>query len=176
MQRERAAFLSEKNAREEGRLRERVATTEAQLQERAKSETILRAELQTSWNQMQQRETQDQRRASVTAQTRRTLELQERKLDDQHTMIQSQTEQISYLKDMMTDFTADVKATFAEIAHAQKGHELGFNMVRAELRDLKGGMSQVVTTTQELESAMDDWAEQEGLETWDEEQDGLKHG
>jgi hypothetical protein len=157
MQREQAAFLSEKNEREEGRLRRIIATTEAQLQERAKSETVLRAELQTSWNQMQQRESQDQRRASVTAQTRRTLELQERKIDD--------------LKDMMSNFTADVKATFAEIAHAQKGHELGFNVVRAELRDLKGGMSQVVTKTQELESAMDDWAEQEGLETWDEEQD-----
>ncbi len=32
-------------------------------------------------------------------------------------------------------------------------------------------MSQVVTKTQELESAMEDWTEQEGLETWDEEQD-----
>ncbi len=72
----------------------------------------------------------------------------------------------------MSDFTTDIKATFAEIAHTQKGHELGFNMVRAEFRDLKGGMSQVVTKTQELESAMGDWAEQEGLETWDEEQDG----
>ncbi len=72
---------------------------------------------------------------------------------------------------MMPTFTADVKATFAEIAHAQKGHELGFNVVRAELRDLKGGMSQVVTKTQELESAMEEWTEQEGLETWDEEQE-----
>ncbi len=100
------------------------------------SETALRAELQTSWNQMQQRDSQDQRRASVTAQTRRTLELLERKIDD--------------LKDMMSNFTADVKATFVEIAHAQKGHELGFNVVRAELGDLKGGMSQVVTKTQDL--------------------------
>ena len=74
---------------------------------------------------------------------------------------------------MMSTFSADVKATFAEIAHAQKGHELGFNMVRAELRDLAGGMTQVVTKTQELESAMEDWTEQEGLETWDEEQEDL---
>ncbi len=76
----------------------------------------------------------------------------------------------------MTDFTADVRATFAEIAHAQKGHELGFNVVRAELRDLKGGMSQVVTKTQELESAMEAWGEEEeeGFETWDEEQDDAK--
>ncbi len=44
-------------------------------------------------------------------------------------------------------------------------------MVRAELRDLKGGMTQVVTKTQELESAMEEWTEQEGLETWDEEQE-----
>ena len=113
MEKERAAFLSERKLREEGRgLREKVAATEAQLQERTKSETILRAELQTSWDQMQQREAQDQRRASVTAQTRRTLELQERKLDDQHMLIQSQTEQISHLESMMTSFTADVKATF----------------------------------------------------------------
>ena len=44
-------------------------------------------------------------------------------------------------------------------------------MVRAEIRDLAGGMTQVVTKTQELESAMEDWTEQEGLETWDEEQE-----
>ena len=82
---------------------------------------------------MQQRDQSDPRRASVTAQTRRTFELQERKIDE--------------LKDMMSTFSADVKATFAEIAHAQKGHELGFNMVRAELRDLAGGMTQVVTNS-----------------------------
>jgi len=110
MQRERAAFLSEKNEREEGRLRRIIATTEAQLQERAKSETVLRAELQTSWNQMQQRDSQDQRRASVTAQTRRTMELQERKIDD--------------LKDMMSIFTVDVKATFAEIVTPRKDTNL----------------------------------------------------
>ena len=62
MEKERAAFLTERKLREEGRgLREKVAATEAQLQERAKSEAILRAELQTSWDQMQQREAQDQR-------------------------------------------------------------------------------------------------------------------
>ncbi len=77
MERKRTAFQNEKQLRDEGRgMRERIAATEAQLQERAKSETILRAELQTSWNQMQQRETQDQRRASVTAQNRRTIENQ----------------------------------------------------------------------------------------------------
>ena len=110
-----------------------------------------------SCDQMQQQNQGETRRASVTAQTRRTIELQERRIDE--------------LKDMMSTFSADVKATFAEIAHAQKGHELGFNMVRAELRDLAGGVSQVVTKTQELESAMEDWTEQEGLETCDEEQE-----
>ena len=104
---------------------------------------------------MQQQEQGGAKRDSVTAQTRRTFQLQERKIDE--------------LKELMSTVSADVKATFAEIAHAQKGHELGFNMVRAELRDLAGGMNQVVTKTQELESAMEDWTEQEGLETWDEE-------
>ena len=83
---------------------------------------------------MQQQEQGGAKRDSVTAQTRRTFQLQERKNDE--------------LKELMSTFSADVKATFAEIAHAQKGHELGFNMVRAELRELSGGMNQVVTKTQ----------------------------
>ncbi len=128
-------FRRKKNERGEGRLRLKAAADE-QLRQHAVSETALRAELQTSWNQMQQLYPNDQRKASVTAQARRTMELQERKIDE--------------LKDMMSIFTADVKATFAEIAHAQKGHELGFNVVRAELRDLKGGMTRVVTKTQNL--------------------------
>ena len=154
MQREREVFHREKIEREEGRKQLKAATDE-QLRQRAASESALRQELQTSWNQMQQRDQNDSRRASVTAQTRRTFELQERKNDE--------------LKDMMSTFSVAVKATFAEIAHAQKGHELGFNMVRAELRDLAGGMSQVVTKTQELESAMEEWTEQEGLETCNEQ-------
>ena len=157
MEKERAAFNGERKFREEGRgMRERLAATEAELKERAKSETILRAELQTSWNQMQQRDTQDQRTASVTAQTRRNLELQERKLDDQSTLIQNQTDQITYLRSMMSEFTADVKATFADIAQAQQSHAQHFDAVRAELMDLKGDMSQVVAKTQELEDAMGD--------------------
>ena len=60
--------------------------------------------------------------------------------------------------------TVDVKSTFAEIAHAQRGNEIGFNQFRAELRDLAGGMTQVATRTQELESAMEDWTEPDGLE------------
>ncbi len=124
-------------------------------QENNESEAILRQELQASWNHMQQHEQGGANIYSATAQTRRTFQLQERNIDE--------------LKELMSTFSADVKATFAEIAHAQKGHELGFNMVRAELWDLAGGMNQVVTKTQELESAMEDWTEQEGLETWDEE-------
>ena len=79
MQRERAVLHREKSEREEGRLRLKAAADE-QLRQRAVSESALRAELQTSRNQMQQREPNDPRRASVTAQTRRTMELQERKL------------------------------------------------------------------------------------------------
>ncbi len=165
MERERAAFRNEKQLREEGKgMRERIAATEAQLQERAKSETVLRAELQTSWNQMQQREVQDQRRASVTAQNRQTMETQERKIDGQSALIQDQTEQISHLRSIMTDFTADVKATFAEIAQSQQSHAQHFNVVSAELRDLKGNISQVVDKTRQLEDAMDNWGTEDEYE------------
>ena len=59
MQREREVFHREKNERE----------------------ATLRQELQMSWDQMQQQNQGETRRASVTAQTRRTIELQERKID-----------------------------------------------------------------------------------------------
>ncbi len=125
--------------------------------EKEEREAAQRQELQASWTQLQQ-EQGDTRRASVPAQTRRTIELQDRKIDD--------------LKNVITAFAVDVRNTFAEITHAQRGHELGFNQFRAELRDLAGGMSQVMTKTRELESAMEDWTEQEGLETWTEEEQG----
>ncbi len=77
IQREREVFHREKIEREEGRKQLKVATDE-QLRQRAASESALRQELQTSRNQMQQRDQNDSRRASVTAQTRRTFELQEK--------------------------------------------------------------------------------------------------
>ncbi len=37
-------------------------------------------------------------------------------------------------------------------------------MVRTELRNLKGNMSQIMMKARELEGAMEEWTEQEGLE------------
>ena len=85
-------------------------------------------------------------------------------------LIQNQTDQISHLKSTIAHFTADVRATFADIAQSQQSHAQSFNVVRAELMDLKGNMSQVVTKTKELEDAMDDWGYEEEEEEEEEEE------
>ena len=78
--------------------------------------------LQMSRDRIRQQVERDETEESqATAQTRRTIEYQKRKIDE--------------LKDAMLTPSADVKATFAEIANNQKEHEQDFNMVRAELRE-----------------------------------------
>ncbi len=132
---------------------------EALHREREQRDAAQRQELQAArdvWNQSQQPQPGDAKRTLAPAQTRYMTELQDRKIDE--------------LREMMSAFTIEVKGTFAEIAHAQKGNEIGFNQFRAELKDLTGGMIQVVTKTQELESAVEEWTEPDGLEAWTEEE------
>ncbi len=86
-------------------------------------------------------------------------------------MIEHQDRKIDELKNIISAFTVNVKSSVEELAHAQRGNELGFTQFRAELRELAGGMTQVVTKTQELESAMEEWTEPDGLEAWTEEND-----
>ena len=109
-----------------------------------------------SSDQIRQQEEQDEAEdGPTTDQTHRTIEYQKKKIDE--------------LKDMMLTLSTDVKATFAEIARNQKEHEQDFKTVRAELKELKGGMSRIKTNARQIEGAMEEWTEREGLETGEHE-------
>ncbi len=86
-------------------------------------------------------------------------------------MIEHQDRIIDELKSIMTAFTIDVKSSVESLSHAQRGNEIGITQFRAELRKLEGGITQVVTKSQELESAIEGWTDPDGLGTWSEEED-----
>ncbi|MDP7559203.1 MAG: hypothetical protein QF745_01510, partial [Planctomycetota bacterium] len=79
-------------------------------------------------------------------------------------LVESQDKKIEELKDMMMRFTYDTKSSLEFLAQSQKGNEVGFKHVGAKLRQIEGGVEQLASKTEQIESAWEAWTEEDGLE------------
>ncbi len=80
-------------------------------------------------------------------------------------LVESQDKKIEELKNMMMRFTHDTKNSLEYLTQSQKGNEVGFRHVGAKLRQIEGGVDQLTSKTQEIESAMEAWTEEDGLDS-----------
>ncbi len=61
-------------------------------------------------------------------------------------------------------FTHDSKSSLEFLAQSQKGNEVGFKHVGAKLRQIEGGVEQLASKTEQIESAWEAWTEEDGLD------------